>query len=664
MKEEKWTLWISLFICCLGLSVLIRYLPLGNLPLLRKAQVNSDEINDRKVLIAMILTVMIFSILILCRVSLQPLAPIVTPITFTALGLLFGATAAQNYFENYKGQLWFGFGAKVALIAILFVGILYTISNNRKSGISFQIPKRTTLLIWLILALFYLPSVLQFHHGIIDLRHSLYVFNELAGPAAGKYPLGNFTSQYSNLLGYPIILISIFSKGAAITIMSYWTSLLTIIEFLVIGLILRRINRKLPLALLIAFPVFLILVKQNESETVLGSLATLISAIPVRTLMPLLICLALLTQLENRHPLWNSVMLGVVSGFAIINNFEFGVTAFLSVNVTLLLLVIFQHLRLRIWLISIATTVIILASFMLFLLIIRTPMQIQRYVAFSVGFGKDGFGNVPMPFFGTYFLLFSILGIGVITGIFVLCNVGDTNSLRTVEDSSRKKSAALTLYAGMWGIFTFPYYIGRSVTSGQLQIFLIPAALCIFGLATLHVQTSESDKVFIKFKFSVRFSELPLLFLVVLPFAATLQIPNPSFEWSRASGKGSEFSSSSVSNLEVVQSVNLYLSGHPYAKIGFLGNWGNLVSLATGISTVIDQNTLDDSMMTPNLRESLCKSIKTAYPKKLLVERGVLPLPLTTICENVSFESEWSSSLDVYGIRAPSPVDEIELGRD
>ena len=349
-------------------------------------------------------------------------------------------------------------------------------------------------------------------------------------------------------------------------------------------------------------------------------------------------------------------MLGVWSALTMINNFEFGLTAFLSVNATFAILAFFNIARWKLWWINIGSSAAIFVSFSLLMRAFQMPLQLKRYTAFSAGFGNSGFGNVPMPFFGTFFLLFSILGLGVATGIYILRDEENQDSGDVVRKIAKCKTSALLLYSGTWGILSFPYYIGRSITSGQLQIFLIPTSLCIFGLASIHIKLVGTSSGFFKFEIPARFHHAPLLFLIILPVVSVLQIPNPSFEWARLFGKGEEFSSESISNLEVVESVDEYLEKYPGAKIGFLGNWGNLVALKTGIFPVTDQNTLNDSTITPNLSKSLCKSIQSAYPKQLLVEHWALPVPdLSVICKNVSFDSKWSPSLDVYNIDAPLP---------
>ena len=53
MKEEKWLLWFSFFIICLGASLIVRYIPFEDLFSLKNGTA-VGEIRDRKVFIAMV----------------------------------------------------------------------------------------------------------------------------------------------------------------------------------------------------------------------------------------------------------------------------------------------------------------------------------------------------------------------------------------------------------------------------------------------------------------------------------------------------------------------------------------------------------------------------------------------------------------------------------
>ena len=64
MKEEKWLLWFSFFIICLGASLIVRYIPFEDLFSLKNGTA-VGEIRDRKVFIAMVFAVLIMFIDIL-----------------------------------------------------------------------------------------------------------------------------------------------------------------------------------------------------------------------------------------------------------------------------------------------------------------------------------------------------------------------------------------------------------------------------------------------------------------------------------------------------------------------------------------------------------------------------------------------------------------------
>jgi hypothetical protein len=263
----------------------------------------------------------------------------------------------------------------------------------------------------------------------------------------------------------------------------------------------------------------------------------------------------------------HSMLLGLFSGLAILNNFEFGVTSFLALAITVTTLLVFRYINFRNWLVFLGSLLITLFSCGVLFKLSGNQFQFSRWTAFSSGF-KSGFGNVPMPFFGTFVLIFGLLASGVVLGFYVL---------RSEQKSQQDKSSvglatappSLLLYAGCWGVFSLPYYIARSINSGQLQIFLIPVTMVIIGLLAHFCSVQTTNKILISvpiLRKSTFIRTFPLLFIMCLPFASLLQHPDPSFEWSRLMGKGFHFSSSTVKDSELVKEIERYKSYNKNAE--------------------------------------------------------------------------------------------------
>jgi hypothetical protein len=180
-------------------------------------------------------------------------------------------------------------------------------------------------------------------------------------------------------------------------------------------------------------------------------------------------------------------------------------------------------------------------------------------------------------------------------------------------------------------------------------VFLIPVALVVLGIASkLFVFDSVSGQS-TRLIFSAKLTNLPLLFIICLPISSVLNHPDPSFEWKRVMGAGNELSVASINSTPLVKSLIAYQSLNRAESISFLGNWGNLINLETGITSAIDQNTLNDSSMTPYLTQTLCDSILKSGSGTLLVEHGAMPVNnLSQICERVLFVKAWDTNIDVY----------------
>ena len=647
---------LNIVLASVLLVVMFRFLPIDSvvqrIPLLGGNELLvSTEIRDNRVFFGLLVVISTFILLVLSRRKFHSVNPrLADTFSISAAGVLFSSTAAVNYFSNLKGVLWFGFGTNVALLTVVFVVIVHkTFTSSDHSPIA--VPTEIAYVFWIIFVVIYLPSVLQFTNGLIDLGHSRYVLNEMAAPSAGMIPLSSFTSQYSSLMGYPLLLVAAFNKSIVNTLLPYWISFLTLVVIGSLAYLLKRFFRELPLGICLIFPTCLLLVKQSPNETIGGSLGFLMSALPVRSFFPVICGLFLVVAIQKSFRMVHSMLLGLFSGLAILNNFEFGLTSFLALTITVTTLLVFRYINFRNWLVFLGSLFITLFSCGVLFKLSGNQFQFSRWTAFSSGF-KSGFGNVPMPFFGTFVLIFGLLASGVVLGFYVL-----RSEQKSQQDKSSVGLAAappsLLLYAGCWGVFSLPYYIARSINSGQLQIFLIPVTMVIIGLLALFCSVQTTNKILISvpiLRKSTFIRTFPLLFIMCLPFASLLQHPDPSFEWSRLMGKGFHFSSSTVKDSELVQEIERYKLYNQNAELGVVTNYANLVSIVTDVLPVMDANDFADLQINSNLQTSFCNSFNDAAPEVVLVERAVVsPDLLSVMCTSLNFEFRGTfGALDVY----------------
>jgi len=501
--------------------------------------------------------------------------------------LLISSIYKENFFGDLNGVLWFGYGKYTVFVCLALIS---SIAFYPLHEIVFRWSYPLGVIAWVLFLFWYVPSFIQLPNGIIDIGHSMWVFNELLAPTRGFYPLSNFTAQYTQLFGWPLRLLAPFAIDP-IMVLPYYLIFLVSIEILLIASIVRRMFKNLPWALAFLLPSAMIFVKPTESLGYAGSIAGLFSALPIRTLLPIFVGW-LLTVNENRsyHNLKFAWFIGAAATLASLNNAEFGLPSLVSllivISVNTVRFPTSRKFNANILLSLACSTAMIWLLFAFF----GHPIEVRRFLAFSVGFGLHNFGNVPMPTFGVWLFVFSILGSLVIVG------------LRT-----RKPFAPVVLYFSLWGLLSLPYYLGRSVVSGQLQISLIPMTIALFGFISFFV--SYDSPLSTSIKIPSRMGKLPFVFLLSLPISNMIvQHPNPQVEISRNGGRGAHFDRFSLSqNDETSYLIRAYHAMNE-KNSAVLGNFGIINELVYGIPFVFDQNHLEDATISSNLRALMCSA--------------------------------------------------------
>ncbi len=438
---------------------------------------------------------------------------------------LFLGTAWIEPLEGVVG-LWMGFGTNVLLLAIVLVPALYVTLRHPDARVIRFIALASVALASVV----YLPSVLQPIWGVINSYHSGYIFNELLAPTQGHFPLGDQIPQYTSLFGLPLALLwrafpglnGTHAPGALMAFYLTGLVLATLVGLVVIGYRVLPVKLR-ALALLLTVP--LVLVKVQPPTTESGSIAILFSALPIRTL-PVIVVGLLLTVYAHRGGARRAAVVGVAAGLAALNNFEFGVPCAIAAFLTLWLSRPNVQAGIRTLAGFVAAA---LAPFLIYAVVlyaIRQPIHWSYWFAFSLNFAS-GFGSIPMPIVGLHLLVLSILIAGVTSGAYSL---RAESPARHSESQTRERRAALTaLFFGLAGLGSFGYYVGRSVVSGQLQIFLFYIAPIIAANLTLLAVPRLSEQA----KWTHIAAAAVILFPPALAIAAILQAPDARQEWSR-----------------------------------------------------------------------------------------------------------------------------------
>ena len=514
--------------------------------------------------------------------------------------------------------LWFGFGVGVCLATLALVPFVSRFGSAPVASITRFLAAASIIvaLVW------YLPLLIQPPWGVMDLNNSSYVINELLAPAAGAFPLGDFIPQYTSLLGWPIAPIITLVKGVGGGSLVYFVAsmYLSFLAIATMGGVVYLAWRVLPirirsLAVLLTIP--LILVKVQPPFTTMGSISGLFSAVPVRTLPAVAVAVALIWFARNPRT-WRALLLGVVCGLSALNNFEFGVPTLVAA-----LIVLAAFGRLRGFAAYAGATLggaaLVFVVYFTILAAAGQPLRPSYWTAIALSFGS-GFGSIAMPITGTYVLILMILGAGAVVGLIWLVGNRTVHSDGRAELSRQRSAALVAAFIGLVGLGSFGYYVNRSVSSGQLQIFLLHAALVSVAILGLVRMPDLLRQRSYRGVLTTAIIAIP----ASLAVASLLQAPDPQYEWARVLPHGS------VAPLLVpdaeIEAVRQKLADATDILGGVVPslavNDGNFVQLRLGIPNVSVLNEPTDNIIGPFVRDEFCGAL-LATPGPILTQNVV-----------------------------------------
>ena len=576
--------------------------PLGTLSLFEK--LNLFEIRDRlSPAIAVFVTV--FTLIFFHRIKIDSVNTQVVVAGLTSVGFLL---SISSYLID-DDVTWAGLGRSVAAVGLALAIIVLYFQPKIKQSI---VGNKTTVslvsaLCLVVLVAIYLPSIAQFSGGIIDIFHSSTIFNELLLPLTGITPLGNFASQYTSMLGWPLLALKGFSPEVIMNGVLVWLFVLTLFQIMVIAGIGKSIFRKIPYPLILLYVSSLILMKGEKQDEIAGSLVGSFFSIPSRTFFPCVLGLILVVALfENKRKQVHQIVLGALLPITALNNLEFGVPAVIAIMFVLLAFYRLHHVERKAIMVIFGAAVATFGIIALAFSLRSAPLDLGLWTAMVRAQGSGGYMNVPMPVVDTYLLVFAILSAGIAIGL---------KSMSSTTNPNVMKSSAIAIFAGTWGVLSMPYYTGRSWPS-HIQIFFIPLTVCIFGIAGIFFHSNHfAAKRLTAFEKIVR---LPLMLTLVLPIATLLIAPDPTVEWPRATGGGSEWSFENQSKTKVVTSVFEAIKRYELdidESVYFGDQYASTVELITGMRNGLGVNTLEYSLVSADLRELACRRLPELNPQ-------------------------------------------------
>jgi hypothetical protein len=479
--------------------------------------------------------------------------------------------------DDLVGILWFGFGDRVFLASVIAMPIIYYL-NLKDSESNWLVVAQYFLASFFVFN--YLPSLLQPLWAIKDPWHSAYVFNEVLAPHNDQIPTSNFAAQYTNLSGFVFESIFRFIPNKSQLFMwhaaSVYMTLLVLLTFYLLFVIARKItSRRISSLIALIVPAFTLVTPNGAGS---GLITQLFSAVPIRVLPLYFVCLLLIRDHFLRRHVF---LLGVVASFAAINNLDFGIPIFLATALVMFIhpiILIYRRVNMYMFCLGVGVTLI---SYVCLLRVFSGSFKADYWLLFAGSFGK-GFGSVPMPLGGSHVLFLGLFCASIAIGAM------KTKYLLDYITYVERRSAVVSLFFGLVGLGAFPYFVNRSVVSGQLQIFLFlagPILCATFSIVRVNFKLLRRPLYLL--------ASALILFPQALLIGSFMQRPDGTTEWKRVLNFGSnpysersKVISSAVAFAEETLNRDISLAFVSQGNLHLLGLNLKNVSLISEISDV------------------------------------------------------------------------------
>ena len=541
-----------------------------------------------------------------------------------AFVIIIAAIASRDYypsFDDWSINEFSGLGFDVAFICTLFSILLIYLSKKIKYADTcksnfLSIRKKISLTAFIIFVTFYFPATLQLQSSLSSRENALYVFNELLAPLAGNSPLADSIPQYNSLLGFPLIIISkFFSPEAVFAIVPIWVTALTLTIILSLSTTWVRLFPNMPKALALLGVSSIILARSSDSISAytVASIPSWTVRFAVPSQIPLLLHLSLGTNFKYLRTT-STLGLGVVAALAVLNNFEFGISAATSVLLAIVVLISRKLINFRYFsnfLIAFVTTIFVINKAYNYF---DKEISFLYLTQFARAFGSSGWGSRPMPVFGHYFVIYAIAGLTIVIALSRLSKSGIIQSFDDLKTFAA--DCGLAVFSGIWTMISLVFYSARSV-DGNLRVIFLPALIA--SLATIKLIKPLLVRFF--YHSDYRVTLLPLAVITVLPLVLFIKAPDPHANWNRVFTYKSNTTWSWDSTKDRAISISYYeLSKSGFDQIGIMAFDGNAVSIVTGGRNVLATNVISDLEVEEELKNQICLKLKLAKVKYVLVE--------------------------------------------
>lgn len=546
---------------------------------------------------------------------------ILTPLTFVIIGLNF-ATLHPWRIESFGQRFLDGFGIGAVSIS---VGFALTINYaDQKFFFERFVPSRK--LRWLLAlfgSLILVPQLLVFGRVIGANREYLIVYNEYASSSAGLRSLDDFATTYTSLSGILIKpFISLVNPDHALFVLMIFHIAIT--AALVIALVLLA-WQNLGMDWSIAMFSLAVLISPRQQNALAQGFLPSVSA-PSRYLLPIILLILIGVFFSRPDPtVWHSLSLGALWGITLTNNAEIGIPLTIAILSGLCAKVVLDKKLFINLLIPTLTSFIAFLSLLYLLGGHNVDHAFQKWSLFVTGRAQGGhIGAVPV--FGVHHFAFALHGATILIAFLLII------SKSCIEDRGKLGSKVLMcVLLGVFGILTFPYYLGQngpSFIGGFIWLPLVLTAIALAGLMRAIYMIEASTKFERIGRLKVSFTNPMSLGLMVLFVCSLLFTPNPQDSigihfrneyptWSTADFGADPF----VEELRMAVSKE-----EDNLTVAYYGEYGNLISVVYGIESVYGTHDPMIAYSSKKTSNTTCEPLIVRSPDVVYASKRFLPI--------------------------------------
>lgn len=525
-----------------------------------------------------------------------------------------------------------GMGSSVTFLVAIFSILLSLIFFSKKllERIKFFFCKNQVVLNGMLLsfwALFYFPALVQPSTGLSSKSDSIYVYNDIIGPTVGYFPLSDFAPHYNAMFGWAVYFTSKFlGVRSTFIVIPTLLSILNICVLLLLARLFKKIYPKVPFIISLTLLSSFLVARSSDSSSAFTSQS--FPSWVSRFFLPICATLLLHASLDRKNRLKSHywfTFLGFTSVLALINNLEFGLTTFLSMTLVIFVLATLKLIsRLNFVYYLVGSLLALLSLWIAYSLSGKTLKPIF-YVLIPKAFSANGFGSFPIPKFGFYVLIYTVIAFALFASTRILVFAPKSDSSENFKD--HLSEIAVFTFGATWSIQSLLYYSGRSV-DGSLRLLFVPVFLAIMPLFKLFF--GIPNKLIINARNSLTW--LPALMTCLLPVAMLIKAPYPEPNWGRLLNSTPTWSWETTKSRPIAREY-LKLSSESRTVTGILAIDGYSVELVTGARNLLTVPNFEILSLSSKVQENICDSILDADIEVVIAEISFLTY-MDNLCPN------------------------------